>query len=221
MNNFLDFISNDIEVKKTLISSLPTKTKTNIKQFNETIDEFSSKYNKYKDSVYKYIQAKNKAIKIKSSKKDTQQYIDTINMLQEVKKAFNPYNTFYEKMGFDELIYRIRNYYVFNFDSIDKILDELLEKFQIAGIKLTEKDFDYTYFVHEYMKVFLCVKEGTATNADLSKTFEEIYWVNPDIIGHVEVNFRKLIRTNSGKFEEYVKKLRRDYAKEYGTIMTV
>ena len=137
-------------------------------------------------------------------------------MLQEVKKAFNPYNTFYEKMGFDELIYRIRNYYVFNFDSIDKILDELLEKFQIAGIKLTEKDFDYTYFVHEYMKVFLCVKEGTATNADLSKTFEEIYWVNPDIIGHVEVNFRKLIRTNSGKFEEYVKKLRRDYAKEYG-----
>ena len=45
MNNFLDFISNDIEVKKTLISSLPTKTKTNIKKFNETIDEFSSKYN--------------------------------------------------------------------------------------------------------------------------------------------------------------------------------
>ena len=118
MNNFLDFINSDVEVKKTLITSLPKKTKTNIKKYNETIDEFSSKYKKYKDSVYKYIKAKNKSIKIKQSNKDNKEYIDKINALQEVRRVFNPYNTFYEKLGFDELIYRISDYYVFNFDSL-------------------------------------------------------------------------------------------------------
>ena len=216
MNNFLDFINSDVEVKKTLITSLPKKTKTNIKKYNETIDEFSSKYKKYKDSVYKYIKAKNKSIKIKQSNKDNKEYIDKINALQEVRRVFNPYNTFYEKLGFDELIYRISDYYVFNFDSIDKIIQEFIDKFELVGMKLTERDFNYTYYVNKYMKVFLNVKTGKDNIENLNKTFEEIYWVNPDIIGHIELNFRKLIRENSKKFEDYVRKLKRDYAREYG-----
>ena len=215
MNNFLDFINNDVEVKKTLLSSLSTKTKTNIKKFNATIDEFSSKYGVYKEAVYKYINAKNKSIKIKPSSKDTKEYIDKITALQEVRKVFNPYNTFYEKIGFDELIYHISNYYVFNFDSVDKIIHDFIDKFELAGIKLTERDFDYTYYVNKYMKVFLNVRENKLDSDSLNKTFEEIYWVNPDLIGHIELNFRKLIRKYSKKFEEYVKKLRKDYEKKY------
>ncbi len=215
MNNFLDFINSDVEVKKTLISSLPTKTKTNIKKFNETIDEFTTKYETYKESVYKYINAKNKSIKIKSSEKDNQKYIDNINTLQEVRKIFNPYNTFYEKMGFDELIYRISNYYVFNFDSVDKIIGEFIDKFNTAGIKLGEKDFDLTYYVNKYMRVFLKVRDGKDNSENLNKIFEEIYWVNPDLIGHIEINFRKLIKNYSKKFEEYVRKLKKDYMKQY------
>ena len=34
MNNFLEFINKDIEAKKTLISTMPTKTKTNKKISN-------------------------------------------------------------------------------------------------------------------------------------------------------------------------------------------
>lgn len=215
MNNFLDFINSDVEVKKTLIQSLPTKTKTNIKKFNQTIDEFIAKYESYRESVYKYINAKNKSIKIKPSNKNIQEYIDKINTIQEVKKIFNPYNTFYEKMGFDELVYRISNYYVFNFDSVEKIIDEFIGKFELVGIKLTSKDFDYTCYVNKYMKVFLQVKEGKENTDTLNKTFEEIYWVNPDIIGHIELNFRKLIKNNSKKFEEYIKKIRKEYSKQY------
>ena len=44
MHNFLDFISNDVEVKKTFLSSLPTKTKTNIKKYNA---EYYSKTDEY------------------------------------------------------------------------------------------------------------------------------------------------------------------------------
>lgn len=215
MNNFLDFINSDVEVKKTLLTSLPTKTKTNIKKYNETVDEFSKKYESYRDSVYKYIKAKTKSIKIKPTEKDNKEYIDKINTLQEVRKIFNPYNTFYEKMGFDELVYRISDYYVFNFDSVDKIIHEFIDKFELVGIKLTERDFNYTYYVNKYMKVFLNVRDGKDNADSLNKTFEEIYWVNPDIIGHIELNFRKLIRDNSKRFEDYVRKLRRDYSREY------
>lgn len=215
MNNFLDFINSDIEVKTTLLSSLPTNTKTNIKKFNETIKEFSSKYEKYRDSVYKYIKAKNKSIKIKSSNKNTEEYINKINTLQEVRKVFNPYNTFYEKMGFDELIYRLSKYYVFNFDSVDKIINEFIDKFELVGIKLTERDFNYTYYVNKYMKVFLDVRENKENAESINKIFEEIYWVNPDIIAHIELNFRKLIRDNSRRFEDYIKRIRRDYSREH------
>ena len=44
MNNFYNFIDKDIANKKTLIQTLPIKTKTNIKKFNETIEAFEVKY---------------------------------------------------------------------------------------------------------------------------------------------------------------------------------
>ncbi len=215
MNNFLDFINSDIEVKRTLLSSLPTRTKTNVKKYNETIDEFASKYVTYRNSVYKYINAKNKSIKIKTSLKNNQEYEEKINTLQKIRKVFNPYNTYYEKMGFDELVYRISNYYVFNFDSVDKIINEFVDKFELVGIKLTSDDFNYTYYVNKYMQVFLKVRNGNDTLENLNKTFEEIYWVNPDLIGHIEINFRKLIRKHSKKFEDYIKKLAKDYSRDY------
>ena len=36
----LKFIEEDIAAKKTLLSTMPTKTKTNIKKYNEKIDLF-------------------------------------------------------------------------------------------------------------------------------------------------------------------------------------
>mgnify|MGYP003311005403 FL=1 len=55
MNNFLEFITKDIEGKKATIESLPTKTKTNKKKFNETLEEMLAKYREYEATVYKYI----------------------------------------------------------------------------------------------------------------------------------------------------------------------
>ena len=58
------------------------------------------------------------------------------------------------------------------------------------------------------MSAFLDVRYSTDKNyAKLSETFEKIYWVNPDIIRHIELNFRKLIRIHSKKFNEYILKI--------------
>lgn len=215
MRNFLDFISNDVEVKKTLLSSLPTKTKTNIKKYNGTVDEFIGKYTSYKESVYQYIKAKNNTLKIKAEIKDCSTYDERITSLERLRELFNPFNTSYEKMGFDELIYRMSNYYVFNFDSIDSIINEFFDKFEAAGIYLKASDFDYTYYVHRYMEEFLEVRHKCKTLEDLNRTFEEVYWSNPDIISHIEINFRKLINRYTKKFDAYITKQQRENASKF------
>lgn len=59
-NNFLNFIEEDITTKKTLISTLPLRTKTNKKKYNEKIEEIQEKYIAYKNHLKKYIALKSK-----------------------------------------------------------------------------------------------------------------------------------------------------------------
>ena len=66
MNNFLDFINEDIETKRTLLTTLPTKTNTNKKKFNETLDSMIKKYDTYAASVRNYMLAKSRSFALKN-----------------------------------------------------------------------------------------------------------------------------------------------------------
>ena len=81
MNNFLEFINNDIEAKKTLLSTLPTNSKTNKKKYNEKIASIEKSYIKYKDGVLKYLQAKSDSFQGKPEKRNT----------DELQKEFDEY----------------------------------------------------------------------------------------------------------------------------------
>ncbi len=70
MSSFLKFIDEDIEAKKTLLSTMPTNTKTDIRKFNEKIASISQKYNEYKVGVKKYIDTKSKSFNIKNDNKN-------------------------------------------------------------------------------------------------------------------------------------------------------
>ena len=213
MNNFLEFIRKDIEAKKTLITSLPTKTKTNIKKYNQTLETIESKYAKYKDSLDNYMEAKSRAIKIKEEDKtlEIEKLKEKITTLEEVKRVLNPFNSYLEKMGFDTLLYEINNYTTFNFTSLNDIINAFLDKFEMAGILLTANDFSYTCYVHEYMSAFLEVRRKNSTSYEkVSEIFEQIYWINPDIIEHIELNLRKLIRDNEKKFNLYISQYQKD-----------
>ena len=66
-NSFLEFINKDIEGKKNLLQSLPTRTKTNKKAFNKEIEGMLAKYKEYEANIYKYITVKAKSIDVKDS----------------------------------------------------------------------------------------------------------------------------------------------------------
>lgn len=213
MINFNKFIEKDIAAKRTLITTMPTKTKTNKKKFNENIDSLKEKYTEYSSSVRNYLLAKSRSFEVKDTEteEDIEKLNETVIELEHVKFLLNPSNTYFEKMAFDDLLYQISNYYVFNFRSLNEIINGFLDKFELIGVKLTSDDFDYTCYVHEYMTSFLEVRYNKKKKYDkVSEIFEQIYWLNPDIIEHIELNFRKLIRQNDKKFNNYILKLQKE-----------
>lgn len=213
MNDFLTFIEKDIATKKLSIQTLPIKTKTNIRKLNETIHFYEKKYEEYRSGVRNYLLAKARSFEINDSDTETikNQINEKVIILEHIKFLLNPLNTYVEKMGFDILIYQLSNYYSFNFKSLNEIINNFLDKFEIAGIKLTKTDFEYTCYVKEYMASFLDVRYSTEKKySQLSEIFEKIYWLNPDLISHIELNFRKLIRIHAKEFNEYILKIQNE-----------
>ena len=125
MNNFLNFIVKDIATKKNQIQTLPIKTKTNIKKFNETIETFETKYDEYRSSVRNYLLAKSRSFELTDSESEIRknQINEKVIVLERIKFLLNPFNTYVEKMGFDILLYQLSNYHVFNFNSLNDIIN--------------------------------------------------------------------------------------------------
>ena len=216
MNNFLNFIEEDIEAKKTLIDTLPTRTKVNKRNFNEKIDSIIEKYEVYRASLLKYINSKSSKLKLKPENKNLEKLNEEVANLEHVRFVLNPMNTYIEKMGFDSLLYEINHYTEFQFDSLNKILNEFLDKFEIINVKLTAADFDYTCYVNEYMDAFLEVRSKKNEKYEkVSKTFEKIYWVNPNLIEHIELNLRSLIKVYSKDFDKYIQKKQKEVKLQY------
>lgn len=205
MGNFLKFIEEDIEAKNTLLSTIPITTKTNKKKYNQKIDEMIQIYEGYKNSVKKYIVTKSKSFNIKVKTDNVDALKQTVEELEYIRKLLNPVNTYFEKMEFDSLLFDIKNYSDFNFNSMNEIIERFIQKFEQVGITLTSNNFDYTCYVKEYMSSFLDIRNnGSGNYISLSKIFEKIYWENPELIRHIELNFRKLIKKYRKAFENYI-----------------
>lgn len=212
MPNFLNFINEDIEAKTTLLSTMPTNTKLKKKKYNDKIEDILETYINYKISVKKYLDIKSKSLNLKNNDNNNLDKISkTVNELQHARFILNPINTYYEKMGFDSLVYSISNYNEFNFNNLNEIINGFLDKFDLVGIKLTDKDFNNTVYVHEYMKAFLEVRNSKEKKyGKVSEIFEKIFWKNPELINHLELSFRKNIKKYESKFKNYISKIQKE-----------
>ena len=216
MNNFLEFINEDITAKKTLIDTMPTRTKANKKKYNEKIEEIENKYKNYKASLLKYINSKAVRLNIKPIEKKLDKLSEEVANLEHVRFVLNPSNTYVEKIGFDSLLYEINHYSEFQFGSLNKILNSFIDKFELIKINLNSDDFDYNYYVNKYMTAFLEVRNNKNIKyEEVAKIFEEIYWLNPNLIEHIELNLRSLIKAYNHEFEKYIKKIQKELKSQY------
>ena len=61
------------------------------------------------------------------------------------------------------------------------------------------------------MESFLEVRnKGDKDYTKISEIFEQIYWLNPELIQHIDLNFRKLLRKYSSNFNNYLDKLKNE-----------
>lgn len=214
--NVIDKINVQIEADKEILSILPKNTKKNLQIYKDKAGEIKQGYNNTLEQVISEI--KRRFIKIKSVSSDIK--IETLNNeLAKLNKInlINKNTTSFEKMGLDEDLYILKRYYKNNLEYINGAIAKCIEKFSNVGIFLTYKDFNYSVYTKEYMKVFMHdMKIGKPNSSNVKDKFEQIYWKCPDLIIHLELNFRSLYLKKEKEINKYFENEKKQILKDIG-----
>ena len=203
MINFKEYIVNDIEEKKVLIDLLPKNTTRRKEKFIDTISEIKEKYQESKETVRKFINYKYEKMLPKNQEKSTEKEEKELKKLNELLLLGNPLTSFYEKMGFDLLIYDLMHYYDNPLEEVNKTICKFITTIIDAGGDIGLDDFKIN--VHSYLyikKIYdnFIVKKIVTDN----ETFETIYWKSPKVIEYIIINLRIILRKNERKLNNYV-----------------
>ena len=187
----LEDFNQDVETAKEVLSSMPINNAKNLALYLNKVKELKEEYTSYKDEVFN-------EIKKRSAKYLTYKPSDRLELVRKELLdykdlgLFNPINTPFEKMGFDTLLYSLTHYYKNDLSSVNNDIKEALEKFELVGVTLTEKDFVYSNYARKYIKELL--KDDS--NERMKDVFEDLHWKCPDVISHIETSLRILFDKN-------------------------
>jgi len=204
-----DFESKIEEFKK-ILEILPTNNKENRKK---KIDYIASEELSNNNMIEKI----RKEMDFRASKLDKIPENPDIKKIEEeiekcsIANEWNIYNTSYEKMHLDYYLYQIHRYYKDDLDSLNDCIRKILESFNKVGISLKKEDFDYNYYVSLYLDRII----NNASEEDLAKTFEELYWKFPEIIKTIEVSFKNIYLKYEKKIDKYYESRHNEYLKQH------
>lgn len=201
--NFNEYITNDIEEKKVLLSVLPNNTPARRKKIKTTLEDFKSSYEETLKTISKFINYKYEKLYPEKKYIDIKETKNNILKLKRILKFGNNKTTYFEKMEFDIVLYNLMHYYDLSIIDINYWIDQFIKKFNLINIKLSEKDFSMNIYVFSYMKTFL---ENYKVNPKNEKSYEEIYWKCPKVIEYIIIVFRMLIINHASKFKNYCNK---------------
>ena len=197
----IEQLAEKIASSKEVLSTMPQNNKKNKIKYLEYLSSLLEEYQKLEQETKQELLIRQEKILTKM-KKNT---IDFSCLEQEKKEdeekifLLNPYNTPYEKMELDRLIYEIMHFYKDDFDALNEDINSSISCFKKVGITLGIKDFCYSPYVEEYMSLILM-----ESSKDILKTsFDNIYWKCPNIIFQIALNFKYLYYKNEKKCKKY------------------
>lgn len=191
----------DIEVEKEILSTLPKNNKKNVTKYLDNISKELQKYKSLEDKVLKEIKERKEAISNKLPAETKTNNNEELDKIIKEYHWFSIYNTSYEKMGFDEILYNLSKEKV-TYESINKTIYKLIEKYKEAGVNLKLNDFTYSPIFFKYMKIFY-ENINDLDSKVLSDSFEKLYWQESNIINHIELTFKSLYYKYQSYFDKY------------------
>ena len=202
--NFKEYIDKDIEEKKILLDLLPMNTEARVRKYKETVDEIVKNYKSILSSVRKYVNYKYE--KLYPNKIDRSAQIkkkdEEIELFKSLVMITNPKVSFYEKLGFDMLIFDLEHYYNNSLADNNEIIKKILISFKEAGITISEKDFKINVFSYNYMVYLFQFISGK--NVDI-EIFKKIFWKCPGVYINIIICFRMLLLKYENKLNNYAK----------------
>lgn len=214
--NKLEEIKTKISANQEVLATLPQNNKKNIKSYIEKINELIKEFSEYDRLILKEIEKRyNKLKNIKENKDINKSQIE-LKYYEGILYLLNDIKTSYEKMDLDKLIQNLTYYYKKNIEIVNENIKNILNKFEEVGINLEEKDFIYSNYAKEYIDTFLWeLKNGDINSKKIKAKFEEIYWKCPNIITHIELNFRYLYLKHEKVIDKYYIKQKEELLKEF------
>ena len=195
---------------KEVLDVLPVNTKYNRKRKMDYILEEEKKDNDRFAIVKNEIESRLKSLynlKINDKIAKLNEELEKCNIVNE----WNDYNTAYEKMHLDYYLYQLHRYYKEDLESVNVCIKMIVESFNKVNIILTKDDFDFSSNAALYMDKLL----NNASNDELNKCFEEIYWKDSDIIKIIEVNFKSIYLRNEKKINKYYAERHKEFLEKH------
>ena len=214
MSNLLEDLNVMISADTETLSVLPKKTKKDVAEYLDRIDELKRKYRKIKKiSAYEIKERYHRIIR-KSVKPEITELENEIASFIDLK-FLNAEITSFEKMGLDEVSYNLNHFYNNDLNLINLQILNGIKAFEKCNIKLTEKDFNYNQYTHQYMKTFFSEIDNVVNSENIKETFEDIYWKCSDIMKYINLNIYYLYFKYQKEIDKFFKRRKLELVSSY------
>jgi len=203
MSETMEKLQETLEIDKEALALLPRNNAKNTIKSLEKIEEIRQKYGELHEEIIDEIRNRYQKINQVEQNPEIDKIKDEIQRIED-NIIINNMKTSYEKMELDRLIFSINGFYKKKLNVVNQDIYMVLKKFESVGIVLTEKDFDYSEYAHEYMRVFIEeVKRGNVYTDRIKETFEKLYVKCSELIMHISLNIRHLYHKHEKEIDKF------------------
>lgn len=215
MRNLDEFVS-DVNLKKEILETMPKNNVRDLKAYISKLQENLSITQEEQAALEDEIKKRYKKIRGPKISDELKNMMQRLENSEGVLYLLNEMDTSYEKMNLDKALFNLNHYYSKNLEMVNDTILYCIKKFEEVGVKLELKDFNYSEYVKEYLKVFFAEMEKGTINSNKTKNkFDEIYWKCPNLIIHIVLNIKYLYLRKEKEIDKYFKNQKTNLIKNF------
>lgn len=215
MRNLDEFVS-DLNLKKEILETMPKNNVRDLKAYISKLQENLSIAQEEQAALEDEIKKRYKKIRGPKISDELKNMMQRLENSEGVLYLLNEMDTSYEKMNLDKALFNLNHYYSKNLEMVNDTILYCIKKFEEVGVKLELKDFNYSEYVKEYLKVFFAEMEKGTINSNKTKNkFDEIYWKCPNLIIHIVLNIKYLYLRKEKEIDKYFKNQKTNLIKNF------